>query len=435
VCLLSAVYYSWPIITGFYLRGWDAPTHIFFASGYLEDWWSVWDPRWYGGYSKTTYPPLAHQAVALVTTFVENIELSYGLVLWVLLSISPIAMYQFARAFVDQRSSLIAAFLFLFAPSTRIILFTHGQFAGFMSLLFAMFTVGAVRTYIQEPHFMKGIMIIFLIGCSLASHQATNVFFLAPALCLAIYAQISYYWSKSIREIATDVILKPILCIMTGVVISLPFITWLFDFQMQTPIPHPSRTDLLKDYAVLQIFFLDNYGALLLLVPMVIWHSFRRKVHIPLICSFMLFMTLGLGGTTRLPSVLFGRVWEWLTYERFNTWAVILLLPIAGQVLSNAVHEPLFLVGGIVIISLLFPASCLWLIEPERKSTTNPLLDLTPVYNSLANDPLCRERYLALGFGHQLPRLSTSTGANGFRLAQVRRLWMAYGIQHVAIRS
>src|SRR3954468_12220442 len=43
----------------------DANTHMFFASNYAQHWFNPWNDKWYGGFSQTTYPPLAHQWIAL----------------------------------------------------------------------------------------------------------------------------------------------------------------------------------------------------------------------------------------------------------------------------------------------------------------------------------------------------------------------------------
>jgi hypothetical protein len=44
----------------------------------------------------------------------------------------------------------------------------------------------------------------------------------------------------------------------------------------------------------------------------------------------LLLFSLGLGGTTPLPRLLFGANWAWLTYDRFSLWAGLALLPLAG---------------------------------------------------------------------------------------------------------
>lgn len=410
LCILSALYFSRSIVTRFYLRGWDAPTHIFFASGYLKNWWSVWDIRWYGGYSKTTYPPLAHQVVALTSKLMGNMEVAYGLVLWLLLVFSPVAVYSFSKAFVDPKSSLVAAFLFVITPTARIMLFSYGQFSGFVCILFVMFAVGAIQTYSQKLRNIKGISITFLVACSLASHHLGNIFFLVPSLLFAIFAQAKQHRSRGFRNLGINTVIKPILFIALGVFISLPFIAWMFNFEMQTPIPHPSRTNFFNDFMVFWMFFAANYGAFILLVPAVLKYNFERKTHLFLVGGIILFMILGLGGTTSLPALLFGSSWEWLTYERFNIWAAIWLLPLCGELLSKIKNRRLIYIRRTVITLLLLHAS-VWWFYPELESITAPMMDLKYIYKSLESDPLCQERYLALGFGHQLALLSAYTNA------------------------
>src|SRR5476649_2251566 len=43
----------------------DANFHIFFASHYAHHWFNPWNPKWFAGFSQTTYPPLSHQLIAL----------------------------------------------------------------------------------------------------------------------------------------------------------------------------------------------------------------------------------------------------------------------------------------------------------------------------------------------------------------------------------
>src|SRR5438093_6763225 len=45
----------------------DAYTHIFLADHYRQNWWSLWETRWYLGFSMNSYPPLVHQLIALLS--------------------------------------------------------------------------------------------------------------------------------------------------------------------------------------------------------------------------------------------------------------------------------------------------------------------------------------------------------------------------------
>ncbi|MFZ0691393.1 MAG: hypothetical protein WAM68_16270, partial [Acidobacteriaceae bacterium] len=47
------------------LKSYDTNFHIFFASHYLHHWFDPWNPKWFGGFSQATYPPLPHQWIAV----------------------------------------------------------------------------------------------------------------------------------------------------------------------------------------------------------------------------------------------------------------------------------------------------------------------------------------------------------------------------------
>ncbi|MGA2539891.1 MAG: hypothetical protein ABSF53_28060 [Terracidiphilus sp.] len=52
----------------------DANLHIFFASHYAHHWFNPWNEKWFGGFSQTTYPPLTHQWIAVLSYIVGLTE-------------------------------------------------------------------------------------------------------------------------------------------------------------------------------------------------------------------------------------------------------------------------------------------------------------------------------------------------------------------------
>ncbi len=57
----------------------DTNFHIFLASHYAHHWFNPWNEKWFAGFSQTTYPPLTHQWIALVST-VAGLKMGYMLV-------------------------------------------------------------------------------------------------------------------------------------------------------------------------------------------------------------------------------------------------------------------------------------------------------------------------------------------------------------------
>ena len=61
------------------LKSYDTNFHIFFASHYAQHWFDPWNPKWYAGFSQTTYPPLPQQWIAIVSRMV-GLDMGYMLV-------------------------------------------------------------------------------------------------------------------------------------------------------------------------------------------------------------------------------------------------------------------------------------------------------------------------------------------------------------------
>jgi hypothetical protein len=177
------------------------------------------------------------------------------------------------------------------------------------------------------------------------------------------------------------------------------------------PIPHPSRVNFLDDLSVAQLYFLNLYSVFLTLIPLIVLVNLRNLKRLMMIFAAIVLLVLGLGGITPLPSIIFGSQWEWLTYERFSVWATILALPLAGEFFLSRKHKILDYVGVVVVIGLIYSTS-IWILHPANYFITPPQMDLSPVIKSFAENEACRQRFLALGFGYQLPDLSTYTNAN-----------------------
>ncbi len=190
----------------------------------------------------------------------------------------------------------------------------------------------------------------------------------------------------------------------------LPFLIWFFIFKMQSPIPHPTRVNYLENLDILKVFFFDNYGAFFLMIPIVLLTRHKKRIDYALILAFLFYFILGLGGTTPFPKIVFGYQWEWLTYERFGTWATIFLVILVGKYIASIKDDFGTYFSYAFLLSALLFAS-LWLFNPEAYLTTIPKVDLRDVYSSFTQNKKCEDRYLAFGFGYQLPEISTFSDA------------------------
>jgi len=132
----------------------------------------------------------------------------------------------------------------------------------------------------------------------------------------------------------------------------------------------------------------------------------------PLLVGFWLALIFGLRGTTPLPRWLLGRAFEILTFERFTFWATLLAMPIVGLLAIQLLDR--FRGKGAVALSLAavatIGAALAWLTANPYRSTGTANVD--PVINFLNRDGHDSYRYLTLGFGSELSKVSTYTDAS-----------------------
>ena len=77
------------------LKSYDTNFHIFFASHYVHHWFDPWNPKWYAGFSQTTYPPLPQQWVAMVS-HVFGLDMAYMAVQFVAILLLAVGVYRFS---------------------------------------------------------------------------------------------------------------------------------------------------------------------------------------------------------------------------------------------------------------------------------------------------------------------------------------------------
>src|SRR5207245_7300919 len=85
----------------------DANLHIFFASHYAHHWFDPWNEKWFAGFSQTTYQPLGHQWIAILSYFVGLRE-AYALVQLIAVVMLAVGVYRYSRLLVIARDSSYA---------------------------------------------------------------------------------------------------------------------------------------------------------------------------------------------------------------------------------------------------------------------------------------------------------------------------------------
>ena len=394
----------------------DANFHIFLASHYAHHWFNPWNEKWFAGFSQTTYPPLTHQWIALVSN-VAGLKMGYMLVQLVAVLLLPVGIFRFARIWVDDRAASYAALGSIFLGSLAFLIYQAGQLATISSAalylnalpyFYEWSTQGSGRS------FVKGVAVSL---AAAAAHHVTLIFgtvlFAGPVLWIVGMDALDGRTKGSLAAaVSRAVVFAVVVAIGVGIVL-LPYWMTLIEHPIhQIPIPHDSRANYLLNSITAINYFVIPYGALILALPFIIIRGASVRRLTPLLLGFWLTLIFGLGGTTPLPRWLLGRAFDILTFERFTFWATLMAAPIVGLLAVELLDR--FRAKAAVALSLAAVATVgtalAWLTaNPYRPAGTT---DVRPVIAFLNRDGHDAYRYLTLGFGSELAQVSTYTSAS-----------------------
>ena len=393
----------------------DTNFHIFFASHYAQHWFNPWNEKWFAGFSQTTYPPLGHQLIALLSYGV-GLNAAYGLVQFLAVLLVPVGVYRFAKLWVDETSASYAALGSVFLGAVAFLVYSAGQLS---TTLAAPLYLNAVPYFYQWARngrirsLLKGVML----GLAAAAvHHVTllfgAVFFALPVLWLAWMDERHQTGGSSGTKVLWRAAVFAALMGIGVALVLLPYWTSILQHPIvQMPIPHASRSNLLFNFFYGVNYFVVPYGAMILALPFILFRSAAVPRLRPLLISFWFAFIFGLGGTTPLPKFLLRRAFDILTFERFTLWAALLALPVLGLVAADLLHR--YPRTAKVALSLAtagtFVLAMAWVNMSPFRAIGG--MNVDSVVSFLNRDGHDRYRYLTLGFGNALPKVSTYTDA------------------------
>lgn len=393
-------------------NSYDANFHVFFASHYAHHWFDPWNPKWFAGFSQATYPPLAHQWIALLS-FVFGLHMAFLLVQLAAVLLTPISVYRFAKLWVSERAASYAAVLSIFAGALAFLVYSAGQLPTTLSAPLFLLAVPYFYDWSRSGEsraLLKGVILTLAAG---AVHHVTLIFgswlFAIPVLWLAVMDRGQ---RNAVAVVIRGFIFGVVAAIGVGIVLLPYWISIIKHPIEQIPIPHASRSNLLLNITYLTNYFFVPYGMLVIALPFILWYGAANRRLRPLLFGFWVTFIFGLGGTTPLPKWVFQRAFEILTFERFTLWAVMMALPIVGLIAEYAIdqHRKTAAIGFALaaLITIALPMG--WISISPFSANAN--LNVDPVDSFLNRDGHDKYRYLTLGFGNSLPKVSTYTDAN-----------------------
>jgi len=393
----------------------DANFHMFLASHYAHHWFNPWNEKWFAGFSQTTYPPLTHQWIALLST-VTGLKMGYMIVQLIAVLLLPVGVYRFARIWVDERAASYAALGTVFLGALSFLVYQAGQLATVASVALYLNALPYFYEWMTQASFRSFLKGIAVSLTAAAAHHVTLIFgvlfFAAPVLWIACQDAREERVSGSFAGVLTRAAIFAVLVgAGVGIVLSPYFVTLLQHPIKQIPIPHDSRNNFLLNSITAINYFVIPYGALILALPFIVIQGARVRRLRPLLIGFWLSFIFGLGGTTPLPRWMLGRAFEILTFERFTFWATLLAMPLVGMLACRLLDRfrAKAAVGLALAAVITVGAALAWLTANPFRPTV--ALDVTPVDAFLNRDGHDAYRYLTLGFGSELSKVGTYTDA------------------------
>jgi hypothetical protein len=396
------------------LKTYDANFHIFFASHYMQSWFDPWNPKWYAGFSQTTYPPLPQQWVALMSRLV-GLDLAYMLVQFVAILLLALGVYRFSLLWVDRRAASFAALASVFLGSECFLVYSAGQLSTTFAAPLYLNALPYLFNWIRHADWRSFLKGAALSVAAAAAHHATLLFgsllFAAPVFALAILDR-QEGERASVRGLLFRAGSVALLIGVAIAVVLLPFWIALIHYPVtQVPIPHPSRANYILSPEWGLNYFVVPWGALILAIPFILWRGALSVRLRPLLLGFWLAFLLGLGGTTPVGRWVLGRAYEVLTMERFSYWATLLALPFVGLLATELIDR--FRKPAIVGLAITAALSCAFSVAWSSYHPADAVdFKVDSVAAWLNRDGHDKYRYVTLGFGNKISRLAVLTDAS-----------------------
>ncbi len=441
IAMLLGMVVHGPIIYFTLPKTYDAYVHIFFADHYSRFWFEPWEFRWYTGFLTVSYPPLNHQAVALLGK-VFPLKVAFSIYAIFIFQVLIVGVYRFSKLFFTKSTAGIAAVIVVLLSSILETLHVYGQLPTLAGIGFLLNALPFLYHFIRSKGALNFVMAMSFLSVVVCSHHVTAVFglvfFIAPTILMALIddmpeserKQTLLPFMRSVLKKTLQKIHKILLFGLTLItlVVGLIFPYWYWsktDPITQVSIPHGSRDDFLVNTSSGLMFYVVPLILIIALLPAISYLITRQKRFFGWSISFFLCLLLGTGSTTPFAKFLLGEyAFNILTLDRFAFWASIIAIPFMAKFLYSFItgsvknfwvdrygKQTHFVLSGITGFSYF-----LFIIFVFHLGSFRPLqpkeVEIDPILNFLNRDNHDEWRYLALGFGDQMAWLSANTLAS-----------------------
>jgi hypothetical protein len=387
------------LFSGSYRRTFDAWVHIFLADHYLRSWFDPWEPRWYGGFSTLSYPPLAHQLVALAARLV-GLEQGFVVVMAVALLSLPFAAMSFSRALLGRQYDAWVLMTVALWPTAQRFGHVYGQLPTLLATPLALWAMAALCRFLDEGRWLDWAQMAALVGATAATHHVSTIFVAAGCGIVGLDRLVLGGRAGLMKTLWRGALAALAAAAAIGLTIY-PF--WQFAAALpQAEIPHISREPLWQ--RPLSPDVVEEVVILCVGLAGLVVAGLRWRKGLGLVSGVTFFALLSMGFSTPLPRLLFGAQSRWLTYDKFHHWSAVwcaVVVAVACSKLGRKAALPLAL--------FLLPQTLYAISHKQAEAFQPPWVQpLEPMTAVLKGQEAARYRHLTLGFGDQFCRLDVS---------------------------
>lgn len=423
-----------------YEISYDAYTHMFFAKHYMENWFSLWETKWYGGFWVTSYPPLSHQLIAALAKII-GLEYAFGVVLFASIILLLYAAILFSENVLEIKSKL-SPILIIFTPSIYLFAYCFGQLPTILAFSFTLLSATYFRKALitkSKISFLDLLQASLFASLTIMTHHVTTVF-LFPTLISVI--ALDHLIRLGLRR--KKAVLKAVATLGAYLVVALtiasPIVYHMIVFftkaPVQAPIPHASRENIFENIVSSVTFFWGVYGPLVFLIPAAFFTLADMKKYVFLVFILGLFI-FGLGGVTPIPRIMLGdRLYDVLTFDKFSFWTSIFMVPLISYYLEHKLKE--LVDNTSLTVKVLMASLIVSLILTILLPRIVPLQPQRPNIDAIAeylNDQEGLGFYITLGLGTWSQELSLKitkpTLDGGYNTARTLPILVHSGVESI----
>ncbi len=417
-------------------KTYDAFVHMFFADHYARFWFEPNEYRWYTGFMTTSYPPLVHQCIALLSK-VFPLKISFCIYAIAVYELLVIGIYRFSKLFFNKSIAGVAALLAVLSSALIETVHVYGQVPTITGMALLLNALPFLYQFLVKRKWFYLVMALSFIAVVVCSHHVTAifgmVFFIAPTIFMALADSLEvkpknfFLYVKAIVLRALkkwkSILLFGFSTINLTLMLLFPYWQWSKNDPIaQVSIPHGSRDSFFLHPSSGLIFYIIPLALIIALIFAVSYSITKERRNIGWAVSFFLCLLLGSGGTTPIPKLMLGEnAFNILTLDRFGFWAAIIAIPFMAKFIYSFLDGSVkafwvkkigaryhFSLAGISGFAYLVFILFIFHLGSFRPLQPNPI-EIKPILNFLNRDDHIRWRFLTLGFGDQMAWLSTNS--------------------------